>query len=203
MTIKWAGVIKVKKKVGTETPLTFTPNVMMNTALHRVGESYGVKKLLRMHRTGRLMGADMTRCASFALLLLVALLTACSKAPDGQVAQSATKAIDYDRNVGWLHGNCLAIMNSGLPVGTPLTVVQPDHLQRVSSATLAGNANSGETCKALLEDRRKVNADSGYTFTGSTQSLKSISASRCLEQATESKTTASVTAARPRVLPLR
>lgn len=27
MTIKWAGVIKVKKKDGTETPLTFTPNV--------------------------------------------------------------------------------------------------------------------------------------------------------------------------------
>lgn len=117
-----------------------------------------------MRRTGRLMVADMTRCANFALLLLVALLTACSKAPDGQVAQSVTKAIDYDRNVGWLHGNCLAIMNSGLPVGTPLTVVQPDHPQRLSSATVAGNANSGETCKALLEDRRKVNADSGYTF---------------------------------------
>jgi len=110
------------------------------------------------------MGADMTRCASFALLLLVALLSACSKAPDGQVAQSATKTIDYNRNVGWLHGNCLAIMNSGLPVGTPLTVVQPDLPQRVSSAVLIGNANSGETCKALLEDRRKVNTDSGYTF---------------------------------------
>ena len=46
MTIKWAGVIKVEKKDGTETPLTFTPNVMMNPALHRVGESYGVKKLI-------------------------------------------------------------------------------------------------------------------------------------------------------------
>jgi len=45
MTIKWAGTIKVKKKDGTETVLTFISNVNTNTALHKVGESYGVKKL--------------------------------------------------------------------------------------------------------------------------------------------------------------
>ncbi len=45
MTIKWTGNIKVNKKDGTEILLTFTSNVNTNTALHKIGESYGVKKL--------------------------------------------------------------------------------------------------------------------------------------------------------------
>lgn len=45
MTITWSGIIKVKKNNGTETPLSYTSNVLTNTALHKVGESYGVKKL--------------------------------------------------------------------------------------------------------------------------------------------------------------
>lgn len=45
MTITWAGTIKVKQKSGTETPITFTSNIMTNAALHKVGASYGVKKL--------------------------------------------------------------------------------------------------------------------------------------------------------------
>lgn len=45
MTITWAGTIKVKQKSGTETPITFTSNMMTNAALHKVGASYGVKKL--------------------------------------------------------------------------------------------------------------------------------------------------------------
>lgn len=45
MTIKWTGTIKVKKKGGTEVSLIFKSNVNNNTELHKVGESYGVKKL--------------------------------------------------------------------------------------------------------------------------------------------------------------
>ncbi|MBL1277711.1 MAG: hypothetical protein COB30_016650 [Ectothiorhodospiraceae bacterium] len=45
MTLTWAGTIKVKKKDGTEASLTFMSNVNTNSALHTVGESYGVKKL--------------------------------------------------------------------------------------------------------------------------------------------------------------
>lgn len=45
MTIKWTGAINVKKKDGTGTSLPFTSNAMADTGLHKVGESYGVKKL--------------------------------------------------------------------------------------------------------------------------------------------------------------
>ncbi len=46
MTIRWTGVIRVRQKDGADMPLAFTPNVMANSALHRVGESYGVRKLV-------------------------------------------------------------------------------------------------------------------------------------------------------------
>ena len=45
MTIKWSGTIKVKKKDGTEQSVKFMQNVNANTDLHKIGESYGVKKL--------------------------------------------------------------------------------------------------------------------------------------------------------------
>ncbi|MCE9687862.1 hypothetical protein LZP73_16910 [Shewanella sp. AS16] len=45
MTITWAGKIKVKKKDGTETEVTYFPNANNNLVLHAVGDSYSVKKL--------------------------------------------------------------------------------------------------------------------------------------------------------------
>ena len=45
MNIKWSGTIKVKKKDGTEQSVKFMQNVNANTDLHKIGESYGVKKL--------------------------------------------------------------------------------------------------------------------------------------------------------------
>lgn len=45
MTIKWSGKIKVAKKDGTKVEITYMTNANTNTNLHKVGESYGVKKL--------------------------------------------------------------------------------------------------------------------------------------------------------------
>ncbi|WP_188151892.1 hypothetical protein [Teredinibacter waterburyi] len=45
MTIRWAGVIKIKKKDGSEIPVAYTQNVNANSALHSIGKYYGVKKL--------------------------------------------------------------------------------------------------------------------------------------------------------------
>jgi len=45
MDITWTGEIKVKKKDGTAVAVPFQANPNLNTKLHQVGESYGVKKL--------------------------------------------------------------------------------------------------------------------------------------------------------------
>lgn len=98
------------------------------------------------------------------LLSFSFLVSACSKTPDEQEVQSTLAASDYDSSVGWLHGNCLAIKNLNLTSGTAIIVVQPNQPQIISHATISGRANSSETCKALLDDRRKVNRENGYTF---------------------------------------
>lgn len=46
MEITWTGTIKVKNKTGTEVSVKFNQNVSANTDLHKVGSSYGVKKLV-------------------------------------------------------------------------------------------------------------------------------------------------------------
>jgi hypothetical protein len=45
MDITWTGELKVKKKDGAEVAVTYLADPNANTALHTVGESYGVKKL--------------------------------------------------------------------------------------------------------------------------------------------------------------
>jgi hypothetical protein len=45
MDITWSGKLKVKKKDGTEVEIEYNADVNANTDLHKVGESYSVKKL--------------------------------------------------------------------------------------------------------------------------------------------------------------
>lgn len=47
MEITWKGKIKVKKKDGTEVSVDFKSDVKLNTILHSIGASYGVKKLVK------------------------------------------------------------------------------------------------------------------------------------------------------------
>lgn len=45
MTLTWTGTKKIMKKDGTVVDVPFVANVNLNTALHAVGQSYGVHKL--------------------------------------------------------------------------------------------------------------------------------------------------------------
>lgn len=47
MEITWKGTIDVKKKDGTKVSVEFKNDVKLNTVLHSIGASYGVKKLLK------------------------------------------------------------------------------------------------------------------------------------------------------------
>jgi len=46
MTITWTGTIILVNKQGSEVEVDYMKNVNLNTKLHEVGESYGVKKLI-------------------------------------------------------------------------------------------------------------------------------------------------------------
>jgi hypothetical protein len=46
MAIEWTGTANIAKKDGAVVPVEFMPNVNKNIALHLVGASYGVRKLI-------------------------------------------------------------------------------------------------------------------------------------------------------------
>lgn len=119
----------------------------------------GSRNSKQMRRIGHTMGDNM---ATFRTIVLLApILTACasnSVAEDSVPAQAATE------ETGWLHGKCLAIKDSHIPIHSKLSIVLLDEPQSVSKGEVLGQATSGEQCYPLLEDRRTVNVDAGYTF---------------------------------------
>ncbi len=74
------------------------------------------------------------------------------------------EVIDYESSIGWLHGSCLAIKNENISSDSLVTIVQLDEPQNIFSAAVLDKAKDGEKCFPLLEDRRKINIESGYSF---------------------------------------
>lgn len=66
--------------------------------------------------------------------------------------------------IGWLHGNCLAIKTPGLEKGTKLTIVSLGKPQVLLEAEIIQRTKSGEECYALLEERKDVNMSEGNIF---------------------------------------
>lgn len=78
---------------------------------------------------------------------------------------STFETIDYNSRIGWVDGQCLAIQNAKLTAGSEITIVLLSEQQHSTvAAEVVGEATNGETCSPLLEDRRSVNIDSGYSF---------------------------------------
>ncbi|HEY5603291.1 MAG TPA: hypothetical protein VIM41_09295 [Gammaproteobacteria bacterium] len=98
-------------------------------------------------------------------------LPACDNRPPTQQPQAPAitpaatiKTFEFEKNLGWVHGNCLAIRNSALAKDTPVTLITLDGQQTttVSQIDSTGSAESG--CLPLLDDRVKQNTMNGRVF---------------------------------------
>jgi hypothetical protein len=89
--------------------------------------------------------------------VLAVMATSCSLLPD-------QNSDGLDSDVGWLHGNCLAIKNVNIPPNYQFTVVHLDNVNTTEESIIIRKTNNGEECYALLDDRASVNASAGYTF---------------------------------------
>ncbi|MES2820459.1 MAG: hypothetical protein V4812_15915 [Pseudomonadota bacterium] len=94
-------------------------------------------------------------------LFLFSLLASCSVVEKNQ---GLPTAVDYESTVGWLHGNCLGIKNSGISEGSKIEIFSVDGSPHSTSATVLKPATTSEECSPLLEDRRATNLDNGYSF---------------------------------------
>lgn len=95
------------------------------------------------------------------LLTVVAMALACfgGCSEDAELGKPA-----MDSQLGWMHGNCLAIRNDALASGTAITIHPLASDQGGASGTIAGRASSADDCFALKDDRKQVNMDDGYFF---------------------------------------
>lgn len=91
------------------------------------------------------------------LLITSIMVASCSSLSDRSSA-------DMDHEVGWLHGNCLAIKNANVPYGHRLTLVHLDDQNIVEESTIGENATDSKECYPLSDDRVGVNKDAGYYF---------------------------------------
>ncbi|MDH2433396.1 hypothetical protein QCD60_12520 [Pokkaliibacter sp. MBI-7] len=76
----------------------------------------------------------------------------------------AAEPASLDQQLGWLHGQCLAIKNAGLVAGSKVQLVLLDEPQTTISGTVESKVTDSSQCFALMDDRRKVNQAAGYQF---------------------------------------
>ena len=113
-----------------------------------------------------------TRCTASCLSVFVLLqLSACHNEPSAQqtkLQHSApvvtAKAFDFEKNMGWAHGNCLAIKNSTLRKGTLVALVSLDGKQAISTAQIDASVRVESNCPALSENRAQPNKTDGRVF---------------------------------------
>jgi hypothetical protein len=69
-----------------------------------------------------------------------------------------------EKNIGWMHGNCLAIKNGEINTPTDITLIRFDEENVIEKATVVTKTNKQEGCFPLFDDRKKINTANGYSF---------------------------------------
>jgi hypothetical protein len=90
-------------------------------------------------------------------IIIFLLVSACSQ-----------KAIEYrdgfDMNVGWLHGNCLAIKNQSISLPYTFTLIHLNENENSEKTVITEKATTRKGCYAMMDGRLEVNRDNGYSF---------------------------------------
>ncbi len=139
-------------------------DVNKNTKLHTVGASYEVKKLTTDAPHWSHDGHEMRSMKAILHAAIVFLIVA-SCSPASEPAQKTAAPFEFNKQIGWLHGPCLAIAAPELAGGTPVTLVVAAEPQKVQQARIQGKTESSATCPALMEGRGKLNAKPGLRST--------------------------------------
>lgn len=93
----------------------------------------------------------------FLFFVIAIMATSCSSVP-------VLNSDILDSEVGWLHGNCLAIKNAVIPPNYQFTLVHLDNENTTEKAIIIKKTTKSEECYPLLDDRASVNKSAGYFF---------------------------------------
>lgn len=99
--------------------------------------------------------------AAFAAAFVCTVSVACAST----TAQSPVAALGLSSAIGWVHGDCIALVENNVAAGTDVTLVSVDSpRQEVTRTHIHGHADGPEGCPALLDDRAEANRGGGWTF---------------------------------------
>lgn len=117
---------------------------------------------------------NTTRLAKLTNYTLTVIFTmwvsACDRNDSADVDNPVTvqpikeSVFDFATQVGWTHGNCLAIKNTALDANQSVTLVTLSDPQSLVFAKINGITHSPSDCYALLADRAGINLDQGRVF---------------------------------------
>ena len=92
------------------------------------------------------------------VVMLVLYSVSTSHAVDG------CRMDDLDGCIGWLHGNCMGIKNSGVKKGALVTVVELGDGNALVQAMIVKKAHHGKECNALRDEIRDTNLAGDTSF---------------------------------------
>lgn len=95
------------------------------------------------------------------LFISVLLLssTSCTASPLENSESTLVK-----KNIGWMHGNCLAIKNQDVNIPTNITLIKLDEKRSIEKAVISSKATNPYECFPLMADRSQINRSNGYSF---------------------------------------
>jgi hypothetical protein len=101
----------------------------------------------------------------------LSFITGCQKSDESTMQNSHPESeskppsvFDFNKNIGWLHGTCLAITNDNLISGSKVILVVLGDPQTLIKTTIQGVASAESGCFALFEDRVANNQKKNRSF---------------------------------------
>lgn len=76
----------------------------------------------------------------------------------------STIQFDYKKNIGWIDGPCLAIVNPDLKIGTVVNLILYENPQVLIKTKIKGKIISDDKCNALFEGRKIINQGNNRIF---------------------------------------
>lgn len=98
------------------------------------------------------------------VMFLLLAVSACQKKSNAELDEVKNTTYDLNKNIGWIHNNCLAIKNNEIKSDDKISIVVLGKHQKVVISTIVKKYNSSIGCPQLLDDRKSINISEGNSF---------------------------------------
>jgi len=114
-----------------------------------------------MHHIGRIQVDKFKNMKKINVFILFSFMICMGMNCEGEGKKSNLK---IEEIVGFIHQDCLAIKNKNLSKGEVIQLILLEEKQKLATAKIQKKVDQNESCVILLEDRKEVNLENGWSF---------------------------------------